>query len=455
MFVNICCCFFLALIKPVLLLIFMKHKIFFSWQADTQTSIGRNFIRTALQEACSMIEVSPTVQESDRELGLVVDSDTMGVAGQPSIVETIFRKIDDSSIYVADVTFVGRSLNPKKLRYLTANAETAKPKIKMLPNPNVMIEYGWALKTKPSTNIIPIMNAAFGAPSETSLPFNIRHLRWPIAYYLPITATAEEKRQAQGKLIKNLRAAIQSSLDTIAEEGETGHFPEAQVKDRPGQFWVTADPVGYADDFTSGSKEIFFRDRGPLWWFRVIPAKAPKKLFDVATLKEIIHRNPPLLHPITPNGGWSYFRSGAGAGVYVPERVTYQDGSLSEANSLAYIFNTGEIWAAEVFTTQHFYYIEMVQQLAQVLKNYTSLISSLGIPSPYRWEIGVSGVRGVGLTYPPPPGQSWFSSVKFVCALDTVVESGTYTSDEVAPSVILPFFKRLFDSCGVSWPDYL
>jgi hypothetical protein len=58
----------------------MAATVFFSWQADTPTGTGRNFLRKALEDACEAIASDAAVNEAHREL--TVDSDTQGVAGQ-------------------------------------------------------------------------------------------------------------------------------------------------------------------------------------------------------------------------------------------------------------------------------------------------------------------------------------------------------------------------------------
>jgi len=68
----------------------MPNTIFFSWQADTKTRSGRNFIERALTHAASRISEDTEVEDAVRE-ELTVDRDTMGVAGSRPIVDTIFR----------------------------------------------------------------------------------------------------------------------------------------------------------------------------------------------------------------------------------------------------------------------------------------------------------------------------------------------------------------------------
>jgi hypothetical protein len=106
----------------------MPHTVFFSWQTDTENRGGRNFIQQALERAVRLLSQDTTIEEAIREIA--VDRDTKGVGGQPPIVDTIFRKIDKAAVFVPDLTFV-------------AWRQGRRPS----PNPNVLIEYGWALKS--------------------------------------------------------------------------------------------------------------------------------------------------------------------------------------------------------------------------------------------------------------------------------------------------------------------
>jgi hypothetical protein len=98
----------------------MPNTVFFSWQADTPTREGRNFIERALERAVARISADTTVEEAQRELE--VDRDTKGVPGSPPIVETIFGKIDGAAVFLPDLTFIGK-----------------RPDGRPTPNPNLLI----------------------------------------------------------------------------------------------------------------------------------------------------------------------------------------------------------------------------------------------------------------------------------------------------------------------------
>ena len=129
-----------------------QFKIFYSWQSDRHRECCKNFIRIAADAAAAKV--------SERlHISLTVDADTEGVAGTPQISATILRKIEESDIFLADMTLVAETKAGRKV-----------------PNPNVMAEYGYALKCKGLDRILLTMNTAFGSPKEPLIKFrSTRH----------------------------------------------------------------------------------------------------------------------------------------------------------------------------------------------------------------------------------------------------------------------------------------
>ena len=79
------------------------------------------------------------------------------------------------------------------------------------PNPNVMIEYGCALRTPGAEKIVGVMNTHFGAPTE--LPFDMRHRRFPVTYDLAPDADTETRSRVRERLAADLSCAIAVVLD--------------------------------------------------------------------------------------------------------------------------------------------------------------------------------------------------------------------------------------------------
>jgi hypothetical protein len=118
--------------------------------------VNRNFIEDALEKAIKKLHETLTVEEALRDEKLALDKDTKGVPGTPPIVDTIFEKISKCGIFPPDITFVGKT----EAGWL-------------IPNPNVLIEYGWALREVGHSRLIPVMNTFYGEPSAETLPFTL------------------------------------------------------------------------------------------------------------------------------------------------------------------------------------------------------------------------------------------------------------------------------------------
>lgn len=174
----------------------MPNTVFFSWQSDTPNRGGRGFLHDVLEKACRDLGADSELAEAARDLA--VDSDTKGAAGSPPIVETILRKIDTASVFVADMTFVAVRLDGGRS-----------------PNPNVLIEYGWARKSLGLERVVCLMNTAYGDPSGEALPFDLRHTLWPLRYHLPEDASAEQKAEVRKALTKALTSALRACLSTL------------------------------------------------------------------------------------------------------------------------------------------------------------------------------------------------------------------------------------------------
>lgn len=211
----------------------MPSTVFFSWQADTETKVGRNFIERALQRAAARIGGDANVEEAVRDLA--VDRDTKDVPGSPPIVDTIFRKIDNASVFVPDLTFVGDRLDGRRT-----------------PNPNVLIEYGWALKSLGHGRIVPVMNTALGQPTPEAMPFNLRHLRNPILYDCPVDAGDDRRMKVREALARELEHAIRAVLASDEHKGSPAASPPFQAltsMDGLGRFRRPGEVLGMWDGY--------------------------------------------------------------------------------------------------------------------------------------------------------------------------------------------------------------
>jgi hypothetical protein len=162
----------------------MAHTAFFAWQLDTPAEQNKKFIWNALVSATNTTASSAIPEESPRP-----ESDTLGVAGSPNVVDTIFNRIRECAFFVADLTF-------------TSKTESGK----IVPNPNVLIELGYAARSVGWERTILVMNDFYGTAKQ--LPFDILQHRWPIEYRMSDRTIVGEKRFEQ--LSDALSAAITS-----------------------------------------------------------------------------------------------------------------------------------------------------------------------------------------------------------------------------------------------------
>src|SRR5580704_9240554 len=214
--------------------------VFYAWQSDTLERLNRHLIRFALNLTAKNISDDPTTHVRVR-----IDADTEDVLGHVPVTDTILKKIAVCDAFVPDLTFV-------------ALTEVGK----LVPNPNVMLEYGYALRAKSHSVMIPVMNTAYG-PAE-KLPFDMAHLRHPLQYELPATATNAERRTARKALTEEFERILRLMI-AEAPIQHTAPFQEAQSAASPAFFFPCGTSIatfgfpGEQEYYFEGDKAIYLR----------------------------------------------------------------------------------------------------------------------------------------------------------------------------------------------------
>jgi hypothetical protein len=116
-------------------------------------------------------------KDSSTEISPVLDRDTGGMPGTPSISDEIFNKIVFSDVFVADVTLTRRTAEWRIFGFTI----THRSRVRRSPNPNVLLELGFAIAHIGWERIILVQNAEYGGPDE--LPFDLRGRR-TVTYHL-------------------------------------------------------------------------------------------------------------------------------------------------------------------------------------------------------------------------------------------------------------------------------
>jgi len=176
--------------------------VFYSWQSDLPRKLTRDIVHGAASRAVERLNLDASVEDATR-----LDHDTQGVAGVPEIASTILRKIEQCGVFLADLTFVATS----------TPADTNKV-AKRIPNPNVLLELGYAAAKIGWDRIVLVMNTAYGNPDE--LIFDLRHRRFPLTFRLgpESRSDAEAVESALSERVEEaLRASLQEEHAAVQE----------------------------------------------------------------------------------------------------------------------------------------------------------------------------------------------------------------------------------------------
>ncbi|MDE2164505.1 MAG: hypothetical protein KGJ53_15190 [Alphaproteobacteria bacterium] len=416
----------------------MVDTIFFSWQLDTDPKTGRNLIDRVMNRVVGSIGSDATVDEAVRDLA--VDSDTKDAPGFPPIVDTIFRKIDAAAVFVPDLTFVGKRLDGRPT-----------------PNPNVLIEYGWALKSLTYNRIVPVMNTHYGEPTAENMPFDMGHLRRPIRYNCPPDADEAMVKRVKAELGKQVEGAIRAVLESkeylslLPSTPEPVLFQERNWEGTRGRFKGMGIPIGVTTHTRFGMRATDVKlVAKPVAWLRVMPRIQPDHIWRVAELQKLATQNGPMLLPLAQStGSLGYFRSDEGFGIY---EILPPDSENSPSVVMA--FTNGEVWGVDAWCLEltkrddKSFVPPMERELRAALSNYANFLVRMGIEPPFRWEAGMENLSGRIIAHGnmPPFNQSG------PCLKDVVVESGSFTPGESPAQSLRPFFLKLYDACGADRP---
>ncbi len=232
------------------------------------------------------------LQESVRE-PIIFDKDTKEEPGFVKIFETILEKIDKASVFVPDFTFVAK-----------------RPNGQPTPNPNVLIEYGYAVKSygkRGERRIVPAMNIAYGKPDRDTMPFDLIEHRNAITYNLPEDADPETRKLQLKELTATLENALRNFFasnfykDSLPKppapalrEDRKPRYGEARFRSETEDLGFYQDPV--ASLIGSIERQRVYLADGPAMWLRVATQFAPDQ-------NVIVARVPVFVRPLP------YFRS--------------------------------------------------------------------------------------------------------------------------------------------------
>jgi hypothetical protein len=179
-----------------------NYTIFYSWQSDLPSSTNRNLIESCIKNAIKVIQ---TNNNEEIEVEVNIDRDTLNKSGSPNIADTIFEKIRKSDIFICDISLINNGL----LSRFTKSRKT--------PNPNVLLELGYAIHLLGWDRIICVNNLRFGEVED--LPFDLRGHR--ISVY---NSSEKDCKQKLTSILKHAIPAIINNYDSIEEKHENDKF---------------------------------------------------------------------------------------------------------------------------------------------------------------------------------------------------------------------------------------
>ncbi|MDE0303430.1 MAG: nucleotide-binding protein [Albidovulum sp.] len=405
-------------------------RIFYAWQSDRPAKLCRSLIRNALDDAAQQLQDDLAIDDAP---DIEIDQDTQGEPGSPAVAETICRKIRESDAFVADLTFAGKRAN-----------EQESP----VPNPNVLIEYGYALHALGHERVIAVFNEEFG--NRKDLPFDISHRCWPIAYRTSgagsderaKAARRDERRKLAGELVKAIKAILQGKGK---REGDSGAVPARPlVEEFPLASGLVRPSSGQKIEFPEGAKVLLS--------FRSTFSNLSLKNVEV---QRIVQKS---LKPLSwkRSKGWSKARVAEGAAVVVlpnddesrelTASILLRDGSMYGIDcDLVGLHEWSKF--SEPFVPSK----ALEEILMEGFGNFLEVAeSTLKLALPLEVGVALEGVREHYLAVDPA---KFFNDLHGPLVKDRIEDRFqiySYTVDPV--EVLTPFFKEVYDEAGLERP---
>jgi hypothetical protein len=401
-------------------------KIFWSWQSDTPGDIGRHFVRKALEEALAQLKQEPEIEEPARE-DLHLDHDRKGIPGSPDLAATILAKIRDASIFVADVTPIGKSESGRALL-----------------NPNVAIELGYALAHIGNEGLLMILNGAFG--DRESLPFDLRHKAGPIFFNIGANAASDERKRVHRELTRTLQTAIGDCLREIQKRRPSETHEEIGSRSNVAQYFDDGEILAERPSLTNRFQLAY--QRGPLLYLRLIPTRVMSRLRETE-IKDIVFgiNLQPLAQHVGGGASWERNRCGGITYSFIREA---DEGYIFTSSQ---VFHNREVWGVDATLLAGGEYIPSVafeEMLEAGLKHYIQLTTErLGLRSPIVVEAGAARVEGFRMAM----GDHMYWGPVYAPQIRSRQTLRSFDETEVN-RVLLAIFDDFFDAVGELRPQH-
>ena len=161
--------------------------VFYSWQSGAHDKENRYLIGGCLQDAAKQL--------ARDGIRMRVDQDTRDAAGSADIPSTVFQKIEAADFFVGDLSIINPDVEGQR----------------KTPNPNVLLELGYAAHVLGWERTVCVYNTRFGKVED--VPFDIRHRRM-------LTYDSSGDLQA---VKRNLTVKLHRAISAFAEQTFSQH----------------------------------------------------------------------------------------------------------------------------------------------------------------------------------------------------------------------------------------
>lgn len=425
-------------------------KIFWSWQSDTPGKTGRFVVRDALNDAIAELKESPDIIEepttAEAREALHLDQDIQGTTGSPDLAQTIFDKINASTVVVADVTMVGAVVPP--------GAPAPATDKKRLINSNVAIELGYALRALDTNHVVLVFNRHYGVHED--LPFDLRHKGGAVTFNLGPGADAktikEQRNELRARFVQALKPFLQTSAPTAA-------FVETSTTFSPAAYFEKGGVLASRDG-TSGEQVAFSYNTDQLCYLRLIPLRPLAAPLQLSAIRGAASTAPLL----TGDYGSVVERNVFGAIAMQAE--SYPPDGPTSISASTQLFTNGEIWAISVvliaerspgrppdlkypFLPSLLFEQMYYQKLEQLL---TFARKELNLSGPWQVECGLTGSAGLHIAISNRFQEFWGPIHVAQIVRRTVLNK---TERESINAVLLDYFEAVYDAAGKQRPERL
>jgi hypothetical protein len=334
---------------------------------------------------------------------------------------------------VADLTFVGK---------VTREGHT-----KGLPNPNVMMEFGFALEAIGWERIITVLNEHDGPIRD--LPFDIASRRLSIVYRCGPGNDERAREEVEALVAGQLRERIREILVDVGSNAAADDFA-SPFEDSDTSF-LTAEVLANIRGH-DGDRDVVWIN-GPQSFLRLIP-RAPMTINSRVELRDIALGGTPTLQPL---GRWTDGWHAQNRWGFVQLGDVHEDGGMHRPWCFTQLFRSGEIWGIDQrllrprdrLEGQAVIPSKAIEEIfSSALRNFLTVAQvRLMLAPPVKIICGLGFIENLRLAHNGP-----IDRLSDPCPDRSVIHEQVVESLDIDPDeVLIPFYTKVWDACGLKY----